>query len=390
MPNIPPRLLAIDDEPAIAEFIGDVAEEIGFLVKLTNNFAEFQTAYRAFEPTAIVLDLVMPGVDGVELMRFLAEHRCRAQVLLASGQDAKVLATAQRIGATQGLQMLGVLQKPIMVADLEALLRSAFDRQRSITEQDLREAIESGRIIVHYQPKADLTTGRVSSVAATEALVRWEHPRHGMVMPDEFIPLAESSGSIGPLTDLVLRDAIRHASEWLADGIPLSVAVNLAPQLLTDLTLPDRIGELFKEFDMPPSQLILEITESGVMEDVVRTMEILTRFRLKGFGLSIDDFGTGYSSLVQLHRMPFSELKIDKSFVVELDDNTESQAIVSVIIDLAHKLGLSVCAEGVETQKSMDFLCSLGCDKVQGYIVSKAVPPTELTAFVRHWNRRAA
>ncbi len=376
------RLLVIDDEPGICEFITEVAEGVGFEAKATTTPDDFRTTYRTFSPTAIILDLVMPDTDGIELLRFLADDRCRAQVLVASGVDPRVLATAKRLGDAHGLQMSGVLEKPIMVPDLEALLRKASQAQKSITEQGLRQAISDRELVIHYQPKLELGEGAPQAIKSVEALVRWQHPHYGLVMPNDFIPLAEETGLISPLTDYVMQAAAEQMSKWEHDGIVLSVAINIAPQLLSHLELPDRFAALMAEHGLPPSRLILEITENAAMENTARTMDILARFRLKEMGLSIDDFGTGYSSLVELFRMPFNELKIDKSLVMEVHANEEAKLIVRSIVDLAHNLGLRVCAEGTETIEAMDFMQAVGCELTQGYYVSKPLPPDDLAALI--------
>lgn len=376
------RLLVIDDEPGICEFIKEVAEGVGFEAKTTTTPEDFRTAYRAFSPTAIILDLVMPETDGVELLRFLAEDRCRAQVMVASGVDSRVLATAKRLGDAHGLQMSGVLEKPILVPELETHLIRASQAQQSVTEQGLHEAIEKGELVLHYQPKLSLANGTPAVIKSVEALVRWAHPHHGMIMPNEFIPLAEETGLISPLTDYVVAEAAEQMAAWREDGIELAVAVNLAPQMLFHLGLPDRFAEIVESRGVECSKLLLEITESAAMADTTRTMEILARFRLKDMGLCIDDFGTGYSSLVELCRMPFSELKIDKSLVIELHKNDEAKLIVRSIVELAHNLGLSVCAEGTETVEAIDFVHSIGCEVAQGYYVSRPLPPDELEDFI--------
>lgn len=376
------RLLVIDDEPGICEFITEVAEGVGFEAKATTTPDDFRAAYKTFSPTAIILDLVMPETDGVELLRFLADDRCRAQVLVASGVDPRVLATAKRLGDAHGLKMSGVLEKPIMVPDLEALLRKASQAQKSITEQELRQAIDDRELVIHYQPKLELGKDARQAIKSVEALVRWQHPHYGLVMPNDFIPLAEETGLISPLTDYVMQAAAEQMAKWEHDGIVLSVAINIAPQLISHLELPDRFAALMAEHGLPPSRLILEITESAAMADTARTMDILTRFRLKEMGLSIDDFGTGYSSLVELCRMPFNELKIDKSLVMEVPINGEAKLIVRSIVELAHNLGLRVCAEGTETIEAMDFVRSIGCESTQGYYFSEPLPPEALEALI--------
>ena len=379
------RLLVIDDEPAICDFVKDVAEEQGFDVATANNFDQFTAAHRSFEPSVIVLDLRMPEVDGIELLRFLAKEKCRAQIVLISGLDQKVLHTASQLGATHGLKMLDALQKPILVPELERVLGRVSGEARPITERDLGEAISAGELVVHYQPKVKLGSKGSREVGSLEALVRWDRPGHGLVPPDEFIPLAETTGLIDSLTDYVLHAVLKQIAQWRKHGSSVAVAVNLAPQLLSDLGLPDRLSDLLAEYGVDGSALIVEVTESAAMTDAARTMDILTRLRLKGIELSMDDFGTGYSSLVELYRMPFSEMKIDKSFVIDVNRDKEAEVIVRSIVDLGHNLGLKVCAEGVETEEAMDFLRSIKCDLAQGYYISKPLPPSDAMALIDTW-----
>lgn len=378
----PPWALIVDDDPDIREFVAAVAEDVGFGVKTADGREEFVRHYENVRPAVIVLDLMMPSTDGIELLRLLADHRSPSKIVLVSGADARVLATAKRLGATYGLRMLGVVRKPIAVEELEAALKKALPMGHDIDRESLKGAIDGGSLVVHFQPKSDLTVDD-RDVIGCEALVRWNHDTRGLIGPDTFIPLAERTGLIGSLTDFVFERALRQARGWRDTGLDLSVAVNLAPQLLTDLQLPDRIAALAKKYGIDPSRLTIEITESGAMQDAAVTMDILTRFRLKGFGLSLDDFGTGYSSLVQLYRMPFSEMKIDKSFVMEIGDSEEASKIIAAIAGLAHSLGMKLCAEGLETDTALRLLRSLDCELAQGFLISKPLPPEDFLAFVR-------
>ena len=390
MSSNPNKLLLVDDDDDVRQLIGEVAEELGFAVAATGNANDFLSAYRDFKPTLILLDLVMADVDGVELLRALSKRRCTAKVMVMSGLNAKVLKTAERLGASHGLEMIGALPKPVELDTLEAMLRSAWQEGGELTEEALAAAIKAGELTVHYQPKAQLRPDGTVPIDGVEALVRWQHPTLGLVSPGSFIPLAEATGLIGPLTDFVVRTAAERLSAWRDAGLPLSVAINLAPQLLDDVDLPGRLIKHLKDFGLAGDCLVLEITESAAMGDGPNITEVLTRFRLKNIGLSLDDFGTGYSSLVELYRMPFSELKVDRSFVADIDDSEEARIIVRSIVDLARNLGLSVCAEGVETEPALHYLRSIGCDKVQGYLVSRALPAQDLFDFVRQWPGRIA
>ncbi len=245
---------------------------------------------------------------------------------------------------------------------------------------ELRRAIEEGQLLLHYQPKIDLTTGGVNGV---EVLGRWIHQELGVIPPDQFIPLAERTGLIKPLTGWVLDQALRQCRVWSQAGIEISVAVNLSVRNLLNPQLPDQVAELLQHHGILPGCLELEITESSIMADPERAREIVTRLNKMGVQLSIDDFGTGYSSLGYLKRLPVHWIKIDKSFVIHMVANESDAVIVQSTIDLAHNLGLKVVAEGVESQAVYDQLMGLGCDAVQGYYISRPLPVEELIRWLR-------
>ena len=244
---------------------------------------------------------------------------------------------------------------------------------------ELRHAIDDNQLFPLYQPKINLQSGRAVGV---ETLVRWRHPNLGVIPPDQFIPLAEQTGLIKPLTIWVLTAALRQCRLWLEAGLEFSVAVNLSVRNLLDPQLPTQVGELLKICGVAPKFLELEITESIIMADPAHAMEVLAELRKMGIGLSIDDFGTGYSSLGYLKKLAVDEIKIDKSFVKEMAHNEDDTAIVRSTIDLAHNLGLKVVAEGVESQETLDRLAALGCDEAQGYHISRPIPAPELTRWM--------
>jgi diguanylate cyclase (GGDEF)-like protein len=259
---------------------------------------------------------------------------------------------------------------------------AARDPGRLTLVGDLRQALEERELVLYYQPKAQLSSGAVRSV---EALVRWAHPERGLIPPDEFIPLTEQTGLIKPLTLYVLDEALRQCAAWKAEGLELSVAVNLATRNLLDTDLPRDIAKLLLKWGVESRLLELEITESTMLADPARTKAVLHQLSQMGIRFAIDDFGTGYSSLAYLKSLPVTELKIDRSFVMRMATNEEDAAIVRSTIDLARNLGLDVVAEGVETQETWDVLRTLRCDSAQGYFLSKPVPAEELVAWVRDW-----
>ena len=400
------RLCVVDDDDDVCVLIRDVAERIGFSVSVAHSEAEFVRASEQAKPSTIVLDLHLPGTDGVELLRRLAEQRCRAAIYLVSGFDNRVLNTARQLALGLGLDVRGMLAKPFPVRELERQLRSAMQTQQALGDGELRDALATGELVLHYQPKvvlegteparpgargSDWTAGHERPAATidgwlvdgVEALLRWQHPGHGLLPPSRFLRLAETSGQLEALTVYVIEAVLTQIAAWREEGFEPSVAVNLPPQLLADLGLPDRLAQLVRDRGVDCRQIMLEVTESGVTADVVHGMEVLSRLRLKGFGLSIDDFGTGYSSLVQLYRMPFSELKIDRSFVADVLATEEAATIVRSTVDLAHNLGMTVCAEGVENGKTATLLTGLGCDRAQGFYFARPLPAAELMPRLR-------
>ncbi|SDN47699.1 bifunctional diguanylate cyclase/phosphodiesterase [Geodermatophilus sp. DSM 45219] len=262
-----------------------------------------------------------------------------------------------------------------------AVYDSAADRasHRLRMTGQLRDAIAAGDLTVHYQPKTDPATGRTAGV---EALVRWEHPEHGRVGPDEFIPLAEQTGLIRPLTTLVLDTALAACAGWRRQGHHLGVAVNLSTRSLTDAELPARVGEALRRAGLPAAALTLEITETAVMADLGRSVAVLQELRALGVRLSVDDFGTGQSSLAYLKQLPIHEVKIDKAFVLGLADDDGDAAIVRAALSLGHALGLRVVAEGVEDAVTLALLADWGCDLVQGFHVSRPLPLDRLAEWL--------
>jgi len=382
------KLLVIDDQVDLCEFISEAASAIGFETCAVTEPEAFRQAVHEFQPTVVVLDLQMPGADGIELLRYLGERGSKAQVLVASGMDQRVLATAEQIGRAQGLSMLGALQKPILLADLEATLRRCLRGEAPITPETLALALDKREIQVHYQPKATRVAPGRWIVEGVEALARWHHPVLGFVSPVRFIPLAEKNGLIRRLTEQVLETSLLQCREWDAAGLNLTVAVNLSPQLLNDLSFPDHVARMAAQVGADARRIIFEVTESAAMFDPGTTMDVLTRMRVKNFGLSIDDFGTGYSSLKQLYLMPFSELKIDTSFVRDIFAHEDARTMVETMVLLAHKLRLTACAEGVETQEVLDFLDGVECDRAQGYFIGRPMTGAMLETSVREWNAK--
>jgi EAL domain-containing protein (putative c-di-GMP-specific phosphodiesterase class I)/serine/threonine protein kinase len=382
------RLLIVDDDARVCRLVKRVSEGVGFNTFATDKPTDFPIAYQGFRPDVIVLDLQMGQSDGVELLRYLADQRAEEAIVLMSGVDQRIIDTAARLGKSLGLNVVNVLHKPIDINVLRTELGPLAEGTVTLGpggplhEKDLERAILENRISVHYQPKIALKSGRVTGV---EALVRWRQDSDELIPPDRFIPLAEKTGLIDALTQRVLETSLADARTWSEKWPELTLAVNLSPSMLSNLELPDRIASIVRSYELDPGRLILEVTESGAMNNPDETMEILARLRLKGVQLSIDDFGAGHSSLLQLYRLPYGELKIERSFVIDALDSQEAATIIHATIELGHRLGLKVVAGGIEDKLTAEWLAQLQCDVGQGNFFSAPLPSVEFLAWMDGW-----
>jgi len=243
----------------------------------------------------------------------------------------------------------------------------------------MRTAIEHDEFELYYQPKRHLHSGLITRV---EVLVRWNHPRRGLLMPVSFVPIAERTGLIKPMTDWILDKALQQCREWQDAGAPIHVAVNVSAKSLLEETLPSKVQSLLDKWNIDPRFLKIEITESSIMADPAHALAIMSMLQSMGVRLSVDDFGTGYSSLTHLRELPIDEIKIDKSFVTGMLTSEADAAIVRTVIDLAHNLGKQVCAEGVEDSETLQKLEEMGCDLAQGYFISRPVPAATLLTWL--------
>ncbi len=393
MPGAP--LLILDDEAEIGGFISRIALLCGLTPSVTTDLVAFQHSFAANPPAHVILDLQMPGADGIEVLRWLAERQCRADIVIMSGVDQKVIESARRLGLERGLKIADTLQKPFRVDDISAILNrlAANTANAPIDLAAIDAALLDGQFCLAYQPKIALQSAGALpdqklpaasrwQMAGFEALLRWQHPQRGLLGPDRFLDLAATGGMMHRITDSVLDMALTQQRLWRDQGLALSVAVNVSAHSMNDAAFADRLKSKCDILGIAPETIILELTETAAMNDSVTAMDILTRLRIKGFRLAIDDFGSGYSSLVQLQMLPFSELKIDRAFVRDCDHSRQSRVIVKTMIDLAHNLDLTCVAEGVETEAQLALLQELGCDMAQGYLIAKPMLPMAATNWL--------
>ncbi len=380
------RLLVVDDERIQRLIVTRAVESVGFIVDGAADFDEAVEFLSLRKYDAVVLDLSLGAHEGVSLMHMLRRGGADPLVVLISGMDERVRGASCRLAEALGLRIAGSIEKPIVPAKLRALLQDVPPREAAEPTAPavmpsaavLAGALDRDEITVAFQPKIGLVSRRVTGL---EALARWHPPGVGPVSPDIFVRLAEGNGLITKLTRHVLRDSLAACRRWHDRNPDCSVAVNISPLVLANPELPEEIEEALAKACVSPGALIAEVTEGVVIADPLLANEVLTRLRIKGVRVSIDDFGTGHSSLLSLMRLPFTELKIDRSFVAHCDTDPEAFKIIRATISLAHELGLDVVAEGVETAAVEERLIAAGCDIGQGWRYGRAMPASALEAW---------
>lgn len=384
------KVYIVDDDVQISRLLSEAIEGFGLAVEIFNSGQEF-IGVDIQETDVILLDLNMPDIDGIEVIKVLSSKQCGARLVLISGHDTGILHSAEQLAQAHALKIVSSMTKPIRLKHLRDVITGIIEQGVEIPEvskvshlqpdvEELREAIASSQFVLHYQPQINVQTSQLFGV---EALVRWKHESRGLVYPDMFIPLAEEHNLIGELTELVISESLKQCRLWRDQNLNVPVSINISADNVKGQVLVEHLISVLKQFQLEPDCLTLEVTESALMGELIASLENLTRLRMKGFKLSIDDFGTGYSSLSQLHKIPFTELKIDKSFVMSMSNDVEARAIAKTCIMLGHELNMKVVAEGVESADILQTLKELGCDIAQGYHISRPIPANELLDWIK-------
>ena len=404
------RVLMVDDDEFMLDVVGELLRQAGATdVHRARDGHEALAVVDdpARRPDVVLCDLDMAGMDGIVFMRHLADRAYDGAVIVMSGSDDRILSAVSDLVREHELDLLETLSKPL---DPERLFRAlgrvspAAARADSsvvtrgiefftagyqgdqLTAAAVRKGLDQGCARIVVQPKIRLWDRRV---VGAEALLRWHDPVRGILPPTAVIPAAEKYALIDKLTFTVYRQAVEALADWRRQGQDVTIAVNLSTLNLTALDLPERLADIAHAAGVETGCIILEITESRLMENLAASLEVIGRLRLKGFAVSIDDFGTGYASMANLKQLPFTELKIDRSFVhgaLMEENDRASKVILGCSVELGHALHLSVVAEGVETQAEWSLLETLGCDEIQGYLVARPMPVDDFLAWKAAWD----
>mgnify|MGYP000126000303 CR=1 FL=1 len=396
----PCKIYIVDDDEQQANLMQAMVKTIQLETEIFTSSVDFLKT-PVTENDIVVLDLQMPDIDGIEIMRELASKDIKPYFILVSGFDERVLHSAKQLAESKQLNVVNTLSKPFKAKDFISLIKLTYEKCEekclqqinnpselvSHTEnasiEELKLALRKHQLQVYFQPQTCFSKG---DLQGAEILVRWLHPERGLIVAEDFIPLAEKHQLMNLLTEEILMLAIKEYKKVIASGLNIKISINLSAQNIDDLSMPEKLEALIKGNNIDPGAIVLEVTESALMNKVSDSLDILNRLRMKGFSLSIDDFGTGYSSLVKLYQAPFTELKIDQHFIMRSVIDQDASAITKICILLAKELNMKTVAEGVETKEIWEHIKNLGCDIAQGFFIAKPMPVDDFITWVKENN----
>jgi EAL domain-containing protein (putative c-di-GMP-specific phosphodiesterase class I)/ActR/RegA family two-component response regulator len=376
----------VDDEDYVCQYLSLLLGSWGYPVTTTRKFDHVDLAQLA--PADVVfIDMMMPGVDGIQVLDALAHNQVKSSIVLMSGTHSEVLTTAETIARRLNLHVAGVLTKPFRGRDLRRILEEQPQSARparkalpsEINVEDLLDGLGRKEFDAYLQPVLDLASG---AVVGCEALARWRSEKFSLVSPDRFIKLAATSGLLPRLTRQIVDRALGYAASLSRQGLPWKISVNLGAEDFVDRSLPEKLAEMVAAHDLPRGALVAELTESSAASNETAMLEVLARMRLKGIELAIDDFGVSYSGLERLSVIPFAQLKIDMRFIADMMTNANARTIVQSSIELARRLKMHSVAEGIETDAQLITLRQMGCDYGQGFLFAPPMEFAEAHAWI--------
>ncbi|MBE0463472.1 MAG: EAL domain-containing response regulator [Halomonadaceae bacterium] len=373
--------LVIDDDPEIQLLGKLLLEKQGYRAVTVGSLGELARRPSLLNVDLILLDFGLGEFTGLDILDYLHDLRLNAAILLISSCSKETATHAIEVGKGKGLRMLGFLPKSDLLIGLASFLKPLETSLKAPSVEELEAAIGDKKLFLVYQPQLDLESG---SIIGVEALVRWQDSERGVLYPDSFIPLAEQSGLMVPMTWCILELALKQQAEWQAMGWKLDIAINVPAELVKAESVLQTFDQLTRKHHSALDRITLELTESAGIECLAYARHVLEALLERGCQLALDDFGTGYSSMIQLHRLPFSKLKIDRSFVSLIDQDQAAHAITLSIIDLGKRLGLTVIAEGIETQAQQRLLREAKCPLGQGYFISRPLTAEAFNAWFSH------
>jgi len=391
-----PSILLLDDDPFVLEFLANMLRGMGYSELTLATHASEALLKVQFNPSSvqvIVCDLSMPEMDGIAFLQALNEIPFRGSVILLSMARAREMHSVQRLLSGSAYAILGTLTKPAARDELRGLLEKWSPLPKILlaiplachSALELRAANRGQQWLLHYQPQVDVRTG---ALAGIEALIRWNHPRHGLVHPGSFIAAAEKCGAIHALTEWVVRNALLQQKAWRDAGLSVGMSINISADVLHTAASFARLNALAGQDSVLPKNVTFELTERRLMAHSSVALANLVRLRLQHFSLSIDDFGIGHSSLGQLRDVPFDELKIDRGFVTSARENRIVRPILEGSLEIARRMGMTSVAEGVETEDDWRLVRELGCDRAQGYFIGRPLPPEGFWDWLVGWEAR--
>lgn len=385
------HVLLVDDSQAILNYVSTVLEQkynINHVRTASSAPEAMQILRQANQINLLFLDLNMPNIDGIQLLSQISHLKYKGYIVIMSGVSTQIISSVESLAKTYGLNYIGTLLKPLHEQDFTYIIdKIGGSRQKETTRESLKvyeiiRAIKNDDIEVLYQPQVDLTT---RSFIGVEALCRMNHPRLGMVSPDRFINKAEESELIVHITLAVLKKSLSDWKKWKQLGLDIKLAVNVSPIALQQIEFADTIFMLLTEYDMPTSNLCIEVTEGVVASDHAQELMNLNRLNMRGVEIALDDFGQNHSTIERLQNLPLTYLKLDKSYFIDNKESLNQMALINASVSIAKDLSIKTIAEGIENSEVMTLVTDMGCDFAQGYYLSKPIPAKDIFKWQREW-----